>query len=479
MTILFAIGEQTLSDILRKPLVENDFDVISDEVLHRNYLNEFIGIQRPQMLILHDIYLPSDISDQELRDVEMLELIEEWRMRYDNDLRIIYMCVRDRKDPFLAQLVARNVLDIFYEKNISTESFISQLQTPPKFSNVSRFGTGDIEINFNEPSEEDAANEEDPSEDKVQVDLEKDKPKLPGKLAQHLQDGAKSLKGIAEKRAEAKAEAKANTPEKAIKVKEKSLIEHGVDESVYDEILDIMPVDKPLQPKANIIGTVLIAVAGVTDHLGTTHTAISIASHLKDQGHSVALVESNYSQDFDRIHSLYEGEKLKFIKDKQFEMQGLLHFKYRDELDLNDIYSGYEYVVMDFGDLYDAANVDDFKRAHIKCVLCSADEWKYHWVVDFINTFDVDNSYCFISPGSGSEKLKDLNEQIDYGTVSTFPIQDDPYAPTKETGLIINDILGEFVKSPMTSSSKFLLIGTSIGSIAITILIVTIFKVLG
>lgn len=467
MPVLLAIGEQILSDMLRKPLIEKGFDVSSDEVLHRNYLNELVDIQKPSIVILHDLYLPSDHSNSEQRDVEVLELIEQWRLKYNNELRVVYLCVRDKKDPFLAQLVARNVLDIFCERGLDLEKFTTQLIELPKFSNVARFGTGNLDIKFEEENRDTTADNDvlEAATDLINPKYEEVKP---NKFAQ-LQAGAMNIKEMAQKRAIEKAEAKAKAPKKENKAN--SNLNDGIDEHLFDEVvLDIMPVPAP---RATIIGTVLIAVASVTSHLGSTFTAINIASYLKDKGYSVALVESNYSQDFDRIHALYEGEKKLLLKDKQFEMRDLTHFKYREDQNLNDIYSMYEYVVMDFGDLEEAANREDFKRAHVKCVMCSADEWKFHWLKDFTNRHEVDNTYCFIVPGSSSEKAQDLQEQLEYGSVFSYPIQDDPYEPVKDCESVITKILGEFIKSPTLSASKskLALIGTSVGSILVTIFI--------
>lgn len=469
MSVLLAIGEPSLSEMLRKPLVENGFDVLPDEVLHRNFLNEFIDIQQPDMVIIHDVYLPSEFDhNQAQRDAEILSLIEDWRMQYNTNLRVVYLCVRDKKDPFLAKLVARNVLDIFYEQGLQTQAFIKQLKEEPRFSNVTRFGTGELELEFNDTEK---VFENTSDIDSPEIDGGAKKENAASKIAQSLSESAKGLKNsIAQKRAEAKA----NAPEKP----KPTPYDSGIDETIFDEMIDLMPVEKQQPPKPQIIGTVLVAVAGVESHLGATHTAISIASYLKDKGHSVALVESNHSQDFDRIHALYEGEKRMLLNDSHFEMKGLIHFKYREDQNLNDIFSNYEYVVMDFGNLNEAANIDEFTRAHVKCVLCSADEWKFHWIKEFSDEYAVDNTYCFLVPGVSMEKIDDLYEQIEAGSVSIFPTQDDPYEPSKEVGEMINDILGDFIKIPLKSSTKLLLVGTSLGSIALTVLIFFIFKVL-
>src|SRR5690606_27355854 len=118
----------------------------NDDVHHRYYLNEFIEVQQPDLIILHDTFLASDQPDSKSNQAELLEMIERWRRNYDTSLRVCVMCERDRKDPFLAQLVSRNVLDIFNERQIRSKTLIEQLLEPPKYVNVAKYGITESEI---------------------------------------------------------------------------------------------------------------------------------------------------------------------------------------------------------------------------------------------------------------------------------------------------------------------------------------------
>lgn len=147
MKVLMAVGEKNLSQILKGNLVDSGFEVAKEEVLHRDYLNEKIDFERPDLLIIHDQQLPSQYTDKEENEQELIHLIESWRRIYDTQMRVVVMCERERRDPFLGQLVSRNVLDIFNERQIPTASFIQQLQSPPKYINVSRYGLTESDIN--------------------------------------------------------------------------------------------------------------------------------------------------------------------------------------------------------------------------------------------------------------------------------------------------------------------------------------------
>lgn len=480
MSILLAIAEPTISNGIRKVLVEHGLTVLKDEVLHRKYLNETIELLSPSMVIIHDYFLPSELEDPEERDQEILQMIEHWRMVYDTDLRIVYLCVRDRHDPFLGQLVARNVLDIFYEQGLDTKRFAIQLSQPPRYANVQKFGKGQLDIKFmenEEPEQEEKVLEQssesgdsDERESSGKVSVIERAAKISSKVAEGAKRGAEDLKGKLPKRNVSESE----------KVHKEN---HSNDDAIMEDILDLMPEEliASKSSKPAIIGTVLISVAGVKPHLGSTHTALSIASYLKKLGHAVAVVEVNHSQDFDRIHSMYEGEKHFFTSIDTFELNGITHYKYRENIDLNNLYSAYEYVIMDYGDLENAAAYDEeFRRAHVRVVVCSADEWKFHWIEDFLKYNELDKRECvFVVPLSTNAKLKDLQDRLDYQDVYAIPIQDNPYDLNKETVEVLINILGPYLKSPHRTFSKKSLVITSVISVAITLLILAIFNYLG
>lgn len=146
MKVLMAVGEKNLSQILKGNFIDAGFEVAQEEVLHRDYLDEKIDFERPDLLILHDRQLPSQFDDKQQNEEELIKLIEKWRRIYDTQMRVVVMCERERKDPFLGQLVSRNVLDIFNERQIPTATFIQQLQSPPKYINVARYGLTESDI---------------------------------------------------------------------------------------------------------------------------------------------------------------------------------------------------------------------------------------------------------------------------------------------------------------------------------------------
>ncbi|HCG4536035.1 hypothetical protein LG296_19585 (plasmid) [Ureibacillus chungkukjangi] len=481
MSILLAIAQPIISNQLRKELVENGMEVLSVEVVHRKYLNETIELSSPSTVIIHDLYLPSELEEQEEQDKEILQMIEYWRSVYDNNLRIVYLCVRERHDPFIGQLVARNVLDIFHEQNLRIKPFIEQIQQPPRFINVQKYGTGNLNIEYIDE-------EKDESADRTEMDPVEEVPSVPkptlsekaAKLGSQLVEGAEGLKEKIPKRAPVEKKEKPQKEPRPPKPPKESK-ESSTNEMMMEDILDLLPVEIAHPTKSAVIGTVLIGIASVESHLGSTHTAQSVASYLKSLGNSVALIESNFSGDFDRIHALSEGERLLLKEKDNFELYGITHYKYRDNLNLNSLYSAYEYVVMDYGHIDDdTPYADEFMRAHVRCVVCSGDEWKFHWIESFFKRQRIEKDACtFVIPCGSDEKSRDLQERLNYQDVYYIPLQENAYKPLKETVDVLQDVLGTFVKSTQRTFSKKSMIATSVISVAVTTLIITIFSFLG
>jgi hypothetical protein len=144
--VLLAVGEPNMSSILRKHLASNGFGVIEKEVLHRKYLDEVIENEKPSILIIHDHYLESELESRREQEREILQMIDRWRLQYEDTIRVVYLCERERTDPFLGALAARNVMDIFHKREIPAQLFIKQLLEPPKFINIAKLGVSDLDL---------------------------------------------------------------------------------------------------------------------------------------------------------------------------------------------------------------------------------------------------------------------------------------------------------------------------------------------
>lgn len=491
LSILLAVGEPSMANILRKYFEEGAFEVIDNDVHHRKYLNDILELENPNILILHDIYLPSDLHTKEDKEQELLTLINSWRVDRE-DMRVVFICERPKNDPFLGDLVAHNVLDIFNERQIIAKNFLEQLSAPPRYANVSKFKVGGLTLSFDETtdtSEVEQQEELDVEENnevtavpvastvkKPKIDFSEKKAAIGKQLSERTQD-LKELAGKVSlpKRNDTPKVEKEKIPKAKAEAKQEKQFQTELE---LGDIIEFMPIDR-VQQRSAIIGTVLISVAGVVPHIGATHTAISIASYLKDLGHSVALVEGNESQDYDRIHTLYEGEKRMLSSINTFEMQGITHYKYRERQDLYEIFPLYEYVVLDLGSIQDTPYLEEFRRSHVKCVVCSGDEWKLHWIETFQKIYPNHEDVCYLIPGAVESVRKDLEERLEWRSVYSFPIQVSPYEPSTDVEEILYDVLGEFIKSPKKTFSRGMLIISSVASVAITVAVLGVFYIIG
>ncbi len=476
MSFLLAIGDRDFTEILRKNFIQGGLDVNENEVLHRNYLNEIIESEQPSTVVLHDVYLPSDTATQQDNEAEMLSLIEQWRSIYDGNLRVVYLCERERSDPFLAALVARNVLDIFNSRIIPAQMLIEQLQEPPRYANVSKFGIGTLElesVDEDVEGESESIDEESSAEESNSVSKEE----RAKQLLSHFSTKAKSVVDAGvdwnEQRRQQSAENRENRPPKP-----KAIKEPKVKTDELGDFLDLMPIPKEVYQRSAVIGTVVVAVAGAKPHLGATHTSMSIASFLQHQGHSVALIEVNTSEDFERIHALYEGEQQYIRNQSVFEYDGIEHYKYREDIRLGEIMATYEYVVLDIGDIEETSYYQEFLRAHVRVLLTSAFEWKQHWTDDFCKKVADYEHYSFVLPFADRANVKSMEERLPDLRFIPFPSSPNPYKVDGETEDAVRTLLNGFLKEPLRNTAKRTIVAASVASAVITAVVIGAFVLL-
>lgn len=144
--IVLAVGNKDLSAILSKEFTKRtkDFILAKQEILHINFLEEIVDMEKPDILLVHDFYLESSLSEKEEREVEWLNLFKKLRYLYDDSIRIAVMCERPKGDPFLSQLVSLQIFDIFNTNMVDVQDMMEQLEDKPRFAKAASFLTGDI-----------------------------------------------------------------------------------------------------------------------------------------------------------------------------------------------------------------------------------------------------------------------------------------------------------------------------------------------
>ncbi|NRD80832.1 hypothetical protein HPT25_26245 [Bacillus sp. BRMEA1] len=291
--VLLAIGDSGFSQILRNRLNEHDFDVLENEVLHRDYLEEFVKTERPDILIVHDYYLASSKESKEDREKELLTFFQKIRIHHDDEIRVVFLCEREKDDPFLAELVSRNVLDIFHNKSISIQELVEQLKDRPRFSRVSKFLSGHSAPH---PSST-GITQLTPTEELFEI----------GNL-------------------EEEEEPEETTTEKSPKaVKEKVVVQKVVNKQVVQKVVNKQVVKRDyhfqiLNQVERVVGVPiekkLVLIGSPFARCGSTFVSHLLAKELTNMGVSVTYIESPYSQpySYDRFigHEVIPDYRSKF-----------------------------------------------------------------------------------------------------------------------------------------------------------------------
>ncbi|MDC3424300.1 hypothetical protein NC797_07230 [Aquibacillus sp. 3ASR75-11] len=292
--ILLAIGNTDYSKIIRNNLSEkSDFTVLEQEVMHHRYLLEIVDLEKPDILIVHDYYLPTDMISKEDREEEWLTFIQTLRESYDDSIRVVFLCERKKGEPFLSYLVDSNVLDIFNDNSIDIVQMIEQLKDKPRFSRVSKFKTSTKRVNApsdNESEEEDEEPEEGTEpQDKEEVAATKDK---------QQRKAEKAPKPVVNK-----------VVEKKVNVVNKQVVKKDYNIQVLNQVEKVVGV--PVEKK-------LIMIGGPFSRSGSTFISHLLARELAKIGVSVTYVESPYSPaySYDRFigHELNPDYRSKFYQ---------------------------------------------------------------------------------------------------------------------------------------------------------------------
>ncbi len=416
------------------------------------------------------ILLKTDLS-KKLQDPRLYYLSDVILSIRKNELfeKINFTILADFKagHPFLAELVDNGVYSIFERDadNISVPILVETLRKPLSFSMAAKYRKVDPDIVWRrdlvktETVRIEFANSDSSQQSENVSDT--------GKANKENSDSESNKKGF-------------NLPipklnlsipkfKKDVKPEDINRSLEEPNESIEDE----EPVFITEQPKVEqVVGTVLIGVASVAEHLGATNYAINTAKYLSEIGHSVALVEGNESLDFDRIHSLLEGVNAP-LKTPEFEYEGIHHIKYRADLDLSRVFTNYDYVVMDVGYIKDSPYITEFRRSHVKCVIASADEWKFHWVEEFLLSNASLDDINFLIPCGSKDIVKDFKSRVKKYEVHSIP-QQLPYKTTNEGNELHEYLLSKYQISKAKLPNKIIIL-TSLVSVAITAFIFFMF----
>jgi len=482
--ILLAIGNDDFSNIVRMHFADAGFDVLDNDVYHRNFLPELLEIERPDIVVLHDVFLPSDTQTAEENELELLKLISSWRVLYDDSLRVVVLSERHRQDPFLSSLVAHNVLDIFSDRQIPVSSLINQISEPPRFANVARFGVGHLSeplfVEEEVVSDVPAAINIDVEEQKtkgtrriinrfqtivkdIQSTLQKDSESVPGtmKVSRVHESPGDDLDSIEEQEStteETDGEGNAVDTQSELPTRSgRRTRSRGKRERTNDEgVSEHISLPSTTVYRERLIGTAVLAVTSIGPNVGATHTSIQIASYLKRKGNTVAIMEASTSGDFERLRELFDESEERI--EIPFYVEGIPHYPYQGEGEnIIPFLSDYQFVVIDLGAYEKTPLFTEFFRSQQRIVVASGADWKLAQIRTFIKKHGK-VPFRVMVPMASKGLIRDLEEIYEGDTTfSSLPYHPQPYKEQTDTDVVFDGLYSTFLKDRSTTSSSKLM----------------------
>lgn len=314
--VLIAVGDPTYSELLTAEFKkENEyFALMPQEVMHYQYLEEILKDDIPDILIVHDFFLPHPKPYGKEREIDWLRFFESIRTRYDDEIRVVFMSKRESNDPFLRQLININILDIFVGNSIDINQFMEQLKDRPRFSRVAKYRA----------SYEDSWEEELPTES---TSAEDSKASLPNKEESNDEgEGDKRSNKVSKERKKQERPIIEKVVEK--KVINKQVIKRELKFQITNKVEKVVGV--PVEKKIILIGSPF-------QRSGSTFISHLLAESIRELNVPVTYIENPYSKSytFDRFigHQRIPDYRSKFYqlsKEVDPKLKSVFDWRYKD-----------------------------------------------------------------------------------------------------------------------------------------------------
>ena len=254
---------------------------------------------------------------------------------------------------------------------------------------------------------------------------------------------------------------------------------HTLDKDILEHIESLAIEPPPAREKVmlleTIIGTVLVAIIGVEENAGTTHTALLITNYLARKGKKVAIVEANDKKDFATIEYVYEGMR-GFQSDKpSFSIKGVDYYKSGWDLDLAKLKEkNYEYIVLDLGCYEKSEYIEEFLRAHVQVVVGHGSDWRQQKIAEFSEKFkDRDQSnWIFCTPFADELSVDDIKKMIKSDRVYSIPAHPDPWIANRETDQVLDLFMKEYLGQRRAKNRTGLLYGIIAAAFVVIVILV-------
>lgn len=146
-------------------------------------------------------------------------------------------------------------------------------------------------------------------------------------------------------------------------------------------------IEERIVVKEKFVNTVVIAVSGIGPRTGSTHAAIQIANYLANNSYKIACVEYLDEIKGKPVFKLFDNETKSKLNPEGFRLKKVDFFYKRDQL-LNVLNAGYDYVVMDLGEIldnYEETNLtQEFLRADLQILTTGTSIWDFDRLITFL-----------------------------------------------------------------------------------------------
>jgi hypothetical protein len=224
------------------------------------------------------------------------------------------------------------------------------------------------------------------------------------------------------------------------------LVKQHINKLSYDEKKELGFIEtKEIEytiTEDRIVGTVVIAISGAMNRVGTTHLSICTSQYLKNLGFEVALVEMNKSECFRIIKDSYE----KYISaNDHFMLAGVDFYPYSNLLRVPDlIHKNYQYIVLDMG-VFEECDQEEFQRAHQNIIVNGIATWELRNLESILAKLSWTKKikYCFNHADDNNFKM--ISESMDNLKCYRIPHNPEPFNLEDEYLDFLNRILAEVI----------------------------------
>lgn len=206
-----------------------------------------------------------------------------------------------------------------------------------------------------------------------------------------------------------------------------------------------------------VVNKVLIGIAGSQSRIGTTHTAIALASALRCRGYMVAVAEYNLSKDYRCIMESF-GETL--IESAYFSLGGVDFYPECSEESLAAVLGkSYNFIITDFGAYPDCDKVT-YNKSNVRLLVSGSKPYELEQMQSFFEMCPEEMllQMNFLFNFTYPEHEHDIRESMKTADKKEFPVyflnyEPYPYSVTNIPGM--EKFLQEYLPAKVEEKKRF------------------------